>query len=89
MPNNFKPTQNNFFFAEIYNKQRKSNESQSGTQHEVQSIVIHPLWDKADLLNDIFAGHDIALIKMKKELSSYTSRMVPICLPDPIKAERL
>ena len=52
---------------------------------EVQSIAIHPLWDKKDQLNDIFAGHDIALIKMKREVSSYNSRVVPICLPHPVR----
>ena len=52
---------------------------------EVQSIAIHPLWDKRDQLNDIFAGHDIALIKMKREVSSYNSRVVPICLPHPVR----
>ena len=51
---------------------------------EVESILIHPKWDKKDPLNDIFAGHDIALLKMKREVSSYNSRVVPICLPNPV-----
>ena len=52
---------------------------------EVQSIAIHPKWDRTDQLNDIFAGHDIALLKLSREVASYNSRVVPICLPDPVR----
>ena len=52
---------------------------------EVQTIAIHPKWDRTDQLNDIFAGHDIALLKMRREVASYNSRVVPICLPDPVR----
>ena len=49
----------------------------------VDKIALHPAWDRADLLNDIYAGHDIAVLRLQNEVSSYTSRVVPICLPVP------
>ena len=63
----------------------RRSEANSANSMEVESIMIHPKWDKTDQLNDIFAGHDIALLKMKREVSSYNSRVVPICLPDPVR----
>ena len=62
----------------------RRSEASPGDGMEVKSIAIHPLWDKKDKLNDIFAGHDIALLKMKRQVSSYNSKVVPICLPHPV-----
>ena len=63
----------------------RRSEVRAGGGMEVQTINIHPKWDRTDQLNDIFAGHDIALLKMRREVASYNSRVVPICLPDPVR----
>ena len=63
----------------------RRSEANPSSSMQVQSINIHPKWDKTDQLNDIFAGHDIALLTMVREVPSYSSRVVPICLPDPVR----
>ena len=55
----------------------------------MDNIALHPAWDRKDLLNDIYAGHDIAVLRLESEVSSYTSRVVPICLPRPARDKYL
>ena len=62
---------------------------EAGSGARVDRISIHPDWDKRDRLNDIFAGHDIAVLRLEREVSSYTSRVVPICLPRPARESYL
>merc|ERR1719206_1269070 len=50
-----------------------------------KKIVIHPGWDRSERLNDILAGHDMALLFMKTAVDMYNRKTVPICLPDPGK----
>ena len=47
------------------------------------SIDIHPGWDRQSKLNDILAGHDLALLTLKNPVDMINTRTVPICLPDP------
>ena len=47
--------------------------------------MIHPGWDRREKLNDILAGHDMALIFMESGVDMYNRKTVPICLPDPGK----
>ena len=50
---------------------------------KVSSIVIHPGWDRTKKLNDILAGHDLAVLKMVNKINMYSRTTVPICLPSP------
>ena len=61
----------------------------AGAGLSVDDIAIHPEWDRTKLLNDIYAGHDIAVLRLESEVSSYSSRVVPICLPRPARDKYL
>ena len=61
----------------------------AGAGLSVDDIAIHPEWDRTKLLNDIYAGHDIAVLRLEREVSSYSSRVVPICLPRPARDKYL
>ena len=50
---------------------------------KVSSIAIHPGWDRTKKLNDILAGHDLAVLKMVNKVNMYSRTTVPICLPSP------
>ena len=50
---------------------------------EVEEIIIHPGWDRTSKLNDILAGHDLSLLRMKEAVDMYNAKTVPICLPHP------
>merc|ERR1719481_128927 len=63
----------------------KRTEVRKGDGKEVEKIVIHPGWDRSERLNDILAGHDMALLFMKTGVDMYNRKTVPICLPDPSK----
>ena len=47
---------------------------------EVTKIHIHPGWDRSDPLNNITAGHDIALVELKQPIN-FSPTTWPICLP--------
>ena len=49
----------------------------------VERILLHPGWDTAARLNDILAGHDLALLVLSREVDMYSTTTVPICLPGP------
>ena len=49
----------------------------------VARILLHPGWDTAARLNDILAGHDLALLVLSREVDMYSTTTVPICLPGP------
>ena len=49
----------------------------------VDRILLHPGWDTAARLNDILAGHDLALLVLSREVDMYSTTTVPICLPGP------
>ena len=49
----------------------------------VSKIIVHPGWDKLERQNDIFKGHDIALLVMKGEADMFNRKTIPICLPYP------
>ena len=46
-------------------------------------ILLHPGWDTRARLNDILAGHDLALLVLSREVDMYSTTTVPICLPGP------
>ena len=49
----------------------------------VDRILLHPGWDTRARLNDILAGHDLALLVLSREVDMYSTTTVPICLPGP------
>ena len=49
----------------------------------VERILLHPGWDTRARLNDILAGHDLALLVLSREVDMYSTTTVPICLPGP------
>ena len=49
----------------------------------VARILLHPGWDTRARLNDILAGHDLALLVLSREVDMYSTTTVPICLPGP------
>jgi len=63
----------------------KRTEINKSDGRDVQKIVIHPGWDRKERLNDILAGHDLAMIFMKQEVDMYNRKTIPICLPNPTK----
>jgi len=63
----------------------KRTDARKSDGREVEKIVIHPGWDRSERLNDILAGHDMALLFMKTAVDMYNRKTVPICLPDPGK----
>ena len=48
----------------------------------VERIIIHPEWDRFSPLNNITAGHDIAVLVLSQPVT-FTTRVWPICLPSP------
>ena len=49
----------------------------------MERILLHPGWDTRARLNDILAGHDLALLVLSREVDMYSTTTVPICLPGP------
>ena len=60
----------------------RRSEVSAGAGREVERIIIHPGWDRKERLNDILAGHDLALLELKEAVRSYSTKTVPICLPE-------
>ena len=48
----------------------------------VERIIIHPEWDRFSPLNNITAGHDIAVLVLSQPVP-FTTRVWPVCLPSP------
>ena len=48
----------------------------------VERIIIHPEWDRFSPLNNITAGHDIAVLVLSQPVT-FTTRVWPVCLPSP------
>ena len=60
-----------------------------GAGREVERIIIHPGWDRRERLNDILAGHDLAVLVLAVSVETYNTKTVPICLPEPGKDDYL
>jgi len=56
--------------------------------YEVETIIIHPGWNLLTKDNDILDGHDIALIRLSREVT-LSDTVWPACLPDPVLAPSL
>jgi hypothetical protein len=61
----------------------RRTQARPGQGREVAAIVIHPGWDRKKKLNDILAGHDLAVLRMARPLDRFSRTTVPICLPSP------
>ena len=48
----------------------------------VERIIIHPEWDRFSPLNNITAGHDIAVLVLSQPVT-FTTKVWPVCLPSP------
>ena len=59
----------------------RRSEVVAGTGRGVERIIIHPGWDRRERLNDILAGHDLAVLELKVGVEMYNTKTVPICLP--------
>lgn len=46
----------------------------------VEKIIIHPGWDRKDPLNNITAGHDLAVLVLAKPVS-FSTTVWPACVP--------
>ena len=60
-----------------------------GAGRQVERIIIHPGWDRRERLNDILAGHDLAVLVLAVSVETYNTKTVPICLPEPGKDDYL
>ena len=46
-------------------------EAEAGAGEAVAKVTIHPGWNTTARLNDILAGHDLAVLTLAREVSMY------------------